>query len=146
LDFDVYSTKIYRLLGRENPQQGAATALSVIILASVVPLIILQHWVGLRRQYTTLTGHFKPQLISLEGWRWPVFVAVLGLAVVVAVVPLVFVLLGTLMRLFGFFELTPSGRSTTGSKYSPTRSLRSRSGTPCCWVSELPSWGSAAMQ
>jgi len=102
---EVYSTKIFRLLHQEPPLFGPATALSVIILFLMLPLIILQKWYTGRHRYATVTGQFKGQPMKLRRWRWPAFGFVLFVLCLLTVVPLMFLLVGTFMRLYGFFNL-----------------------------------------
>jgi iron(III) transport system permease protein len=68
-------------------------------------LVILQHWVSQRRQFTTLTGRYKPTLFGLGKWRWPVASAVFGVAAFATILPLTFLLLGSVMNLYGHFEI-----------------------------------------
>ena len=103
--FSVYSTKIYSLIHQTPVNYAGATALSTLILATVLPLVILQHWISHRRQYTTLTGRFKPTLFSLGKWRWPVAVAVFLVASLATLLPLAFLLTGSMMNLYGHFEI-----------------------------------------
>ncbi len=102
---DVYSTKIYRLLRQEPPSFGAATALSMITLVLMVPFFVLQRWVTVRRRYTTVTGQYKGHRLRLRQLKWPAFFLVLSVALLLIAVPLVFLLVGTFMRLYGFFNL-----------------------------------------
>ena len=102
---DVYSTQIYRLINQPEPQFAAATALGVLILALMFPFIVLQRRVVDRRHYTTITGRYKGQPVPLGRWKWVAFSLVLVLVVLVTFVPVIFLAMGTFMRLFGFFEL-----------------------------------------
>lgn len=102
---DVYSTKIYRLLHQEPPSFASATALSVITLSLMIPFIVLQRWVTVRRRYTTVTGQAKGHLFRLRSWKWPFYFFVLLVVFTLTVLPLVFLLTGTFMRLYGFFNL-----------------------------------------
>jgi len=104
-NFFVYSTMIYRLLEIQPAQYGAATALAVVILVATAPLIFLQHQISKSRRYTTIQGQYKARLFSLRGWRWPAFALVLGLGLLFTFLPILFLVLATLMRLFGFFDL-----------------------------------------
>ena len=103
--FYVYSTMIYRLLQIEPPQYGAATALAVMILVAMVPLILLQQKRSRSRRYTTITGQFKSQQFALGPWKWPAFAFLLGLGFFFTLLPVLFLGLATCMRLFGFFNL-----------------------------------------
>jgi iron(III) transport system permease protein len=99
----VYSTLIYRQVLQEPPQYGHATVLSVFALMTLLPLIGIQQWVSQRRNYATVSGKFTTRILELGRWRWPLFAAVLILCIMLTVVPFVMVLMGTFMRLFGFF-------------------------------------------
>ncbi|HEX9273671.1 MAG TPA: ABC transporter permease subunit, partial [Candidatus Binatia bacterium] len=71
--FFVYSTMIFDMVRREPPLYGQATALASITLLVVALIIPMQRWILQRRHYTTITGSFKPGLIDLGKWKWPVF-------------------------------------------------------------------------
>lgn len=104
--FFVFSTQIYAMVQQEPPHFPAAMALSTMILGLVLPLIALQRWVTVRRRYQTITGQFKGQKIRLRKWKFPVFFLVLGVALMITVVPCVFLIIGTFMKLFGFFNVS----------------------------------------
>src|SRR6058998_1976466 len=53
--FFVFSTSIYDLLVTRVPRYDAATALSVVILAAMLPLVFAQQWLTRGRRYTTIT-------------------------------------------------------------------------------------------
>ncbi|HZS03002.1 MAG TPA: iron ABC transporter permease [Chloroflexota bacterium] len=103
--FFIFSTKVYRLINQEPPLFAAATALSTSVLVLVMPLIFLQRWMTTRRSYTTVSGQFRGGKVRLGRWRRPVFALVLGVALLITVVPFTFLMLGTFMKLFGFFNL-----------------------------------------
>jgi iron(III) transport system permease protein len=103
--FFVFSTMIYDLLVTRVPRYDAATALAALILLAAVPLVVVQQLVTRGRRYTTLTGQFQNQPQRLGWLRWPAFAVMLGLVMVVLGVPLVFAVLGSFMKLFGFFEI-----------------------------------------
>jgi iron(III) transport system permease protein len=103
--FYVYSTKIYDLVLQEPPQYGPAMALSTMALALVIPLILLQQWVTHRRQYTTIGGQHRVQRTELGRWRVPAFALVVAVIAITTVVPLLFLVLGSFMKLFGFFAI-----------------------------------------
>jgi len=103
--FFVFSTMIYDLLVTRVPRYDAATALAVVILAAMLPLVLAQQWLTRGRRYTTLTGQFQNQPHRLGGWRAPALALVLALVSIVLGVPVVFALLGTFMKLFGFFHI-----------------------------------------
>jgi iron(III) transport system permease protein len=103
--FFVYSSLIYYLISQEPPLFPAATALSSMILFLMIPLIVLQRWITVRRRYETVSGQFKPHKIGLGKWKIPALCTVLAVGSLVTVIPLTFLLLGTFMKLFGFFDL-----------------------------------------
>ncbi|HYB40569.1 MAG TPA: iron ABC transporter permease, partial [Candidatus Methylomirabilis sp.] len=103
--FFVFSTMIYDLLVTRVPRYDAATALAVVVLAAMLPLVLAHQWVTRGRRYTTVTGQFRNQRHRLGRWRLPALALVLGVVVVVLGVPVVVALLGTFMKLFGFFNI-----------------------------------------
>jgi len=103
--FFVFSTMIYDLLVTRVPRYDAATALAVVTLAAMLPLVLAQQWLTRGRRYTTLTGQFQNQPHRLGRWRAPALALVLVLVSIVLGVPVVFALLGTFMKLFGFFHI-----------------------------------------
>jgi len=103
--FFVFSTTIYDLLVTRVPRYDAATALSVLILAAMLPLVFAQQWLTRGRRYTTVTGQFQNRVHALGRWRAPAMLLALGLVLVVLGVPVIFALLGTFMKLFGFFHI-----------------------------------------
>lgn len=105
INFYVFSTKIYQLVNDTQPLFGAAMVLGVTILLFMAPLILLQQRLSNRRSYATVTGHFKANLLRLGAWRWPAFILVLGFCAFITIVPLTFLLMGTFMNLFGFFNI-----------------------------------------
>ena len=103
--FFVFSTMIYDLLVTRVPRYDAATALAVVVLVAMLPLVFAQQWLTRGRRYATITGQFQSRRYGLGRWRWPLFALMLGLVLVVLGVPLVIALLGTFMKLFGFFDI-----------------------------------------
>ena len=101
---DVFSTKVYRLVRQEPPVYGAATALSSVVLAGLVPLIVAQQWLVNRHSYGTVTGKFSARLYRLGPLRWPLFAVTFGLVAVMTLLPTILVILGSLMKVFGAFE------------------------------------------
>jgi iron(III) transport system permease protein len=101
----VYSTKVYQLVQAEPPSFGPATALSTLVLLVLLPLIVTQRRLIGQRQFTTITGRYRPKPIALGKWRSPALILVALVAVVITIVPMSFVLMGTFMSLFGFFHI-----------------------------------------
>jgi iron(III) transport system permease protein len=108
IQFFNYGTFIFAEISKQPPSFANATALGVSVLVVMAPIIILQQWNTRRHRYTTITGHFKPQLFSLGRAKWPLFAGVMTLVSLMTVIPMGFMLLGTFMRLFGFFDLEGS--------------------------------------
>jgi iron(III) transport system permease protein len=104
-NFHVFSTKIYQLMRDDPPQIGMATVLGVSVLAAMLPLIAAQRWFGGRRNYATLNSSFRADPARLRGARWPIFGGVAAFALCLTVVPLAFLVLGTFMKAFGYFNL-----------------------------------------
>jgi iron(III) transport system permease protein len=103
--FFVFSTMIYDLLVTRVPRYDAATALAVVTLAAMLPLVLAQQWLTRGRRYTTVTGQFQNRAHALGRGRWPAFALVVAMLVIVLGVPLVFAVLGSFMKLFGFFDI-----------------------------------------
>src|SRR5437870_10743174 len=91
--FFVFSTMVYDLLVTRVPRYDAATALAVLILAAMLPLVLAQQWLT-RGRYTTVTGQFQNQPHRLGRWRWPAFAFVAVTVVIVLGVPMAFAILG----------------------------------------------------
>jgi iron(III) transport system permease protein len=96
---------IYDLLVTRVPRYDAATALSVVILAAMLPLVVAQQWLTRGRRFTTVTGQFQNQPHRLGRWRLPALGFALLLLAVVLGAPVAFSVLGTFMKLFGFFGI-----------------------------------------
>jgi iron(III) transport system permease protein len=103
--FYVFSSQIYAYINQLNPMFAEATVLASIILAIIMPLVFIQRWVVGRRHYATLSGKFSATPARLGKWRIPCFLLVALLACVNTVVPLSMLVMGSFMKLFGFFNL-----------------------------------------
>lgn len=101
--FYVFSTRIYSLLHDDPPMFATATALSTIILALMLPLIVLQRRLTANRDYAVVSGKFRTQKIALHRWKWPAFLIVSGIGLTVTVLPFSILTAGTFMKVFGFF-------------------------------------------
>jgi iron(III) transport system permease protein len=106
--FFVYSTLIFSLISEHSPPlYGQATALASVVLVFIAVIVPLQRWALSRRHYTTVTGNFRPGLVDLGGWQPVVFVAVLGFAVLLLLVPVLTLIGGSFMTRLGFFNASP---------------------------------------
>ena len=109
----VFGSKIFDLVQNEPPDFGAATAMGIIILGAIIPLIIGQYYMTSRRNYTTLSGKYQAQVNDLRKWKWPVFGFVLFLVFLMTIFPMIFLVMGSLMKFSGFFYEVPGGPWTT---------------------------------
>jgi len=106
IGFQVYSTKIHELVTWEPPQFAPAMALSTVFLGVLLLMVALQRRYISQRNYETVTGRgFSARPTPLGRWRYPAFALVLVFAVVVTIVPTALLLIGTFMKLFGFFNI-----------------------------------------
>ncbi|MFQ5918265.1 MAG: ABC transporter permease, partial [Candidatus Binatia bacterium] len=102
----VYSTKIHELVISEPPEFPPAMALSTAFLGILLLLMLFQRLAIGRRIYTTVTGRgFSRRLTPLGRWKYPAFAMVLLVALVITIVPTSLLVIGTFMKLFGFFNI-----------------------------------------
>ena len=104
-EFNVFSTKIYLLLAEDPPGYAKGGVLATSILVIMLPLIFLQRWASTRRSYAVVSGRSSPSLTELGRWRWPVFALLLGIVLCMSLLPLGLLVMGSFMKLFGFFDL-----------------------------------------
>jgi iron(III) transport system permease protein len=106
IGLQVYSTKIHELVTWEPPQFAPAMALSSVFLGVLLLMVALQRRYIAQRNYETVTGRgFSIRPTHLGRWRYPAFALVLTFALIVTIVPTFLLLIGTFMRLFGFFSI-----------------------------------------
>lgn len=103
--FYVFSTKIVDLARQEPPLVNQAAALGSIILVFLLLLIPVQQRLIHRRQFTTVTGQFKPKLVDLGIWKWPATALLTVITLFLTLVPVLSVVGGSFMVRFGFFNL-----------------------------------------
>jgi iron(III) transport system permease protein len=104
----VFSSLIYQLVSLEPiPQYAQAIVLASITLVVIAAVIPIQNWIVNRRPYTTVTGSFKPGLIDLRKWKWPVFGLLSSLLFILTLLPAAVLLMGSFMARVGFFNTTP---------------------------------------
>jgi iron(III) transport system permease protein len=102
---DVYSTLMYRDIQQSPPRYGSATALAMVVLLAMTPFIVMQqNFIG-RRSYQTVSGKFQARLYDLGAMRWPAFAFVGGLLGFILVLPTIFMLLSSFMKVFGVFNI-----------------------------------------
>jgi iron(III) transport system permease protein len=105
INFAVYTTKIYRFMSQDPPRYANAAVLATSILAMMLPLLIAQRWAATRRSYAVLTGRSTQSKTELGRWRWVVFGALLFIVLFMSILPLSLLVMGSFMKLFGFFNL-----------------------------------------
>ena len=103
--FYVYATKIVDLARQEPPLVNQAAALGSVILIFLVAFIPIQRRLIARRQFTTVTGQFKPKIVDLGVWRIPATLFVGFMVFLLDIVPVLSVFGGSFMTRFGFFNL-----------------------------------------
>jgi iron(III) transport system permease protein len=106
IGLQVYSTKIHELVTWEPPQFAPAMALSTVFLLVLLVMVAFQRRYIANRNYETITGRgFSIRPTHLGRWRYPAFAVVLLFALIVTLVPTALLLIGTFMKLFGFFNI-----------------------------------------
>jgi iron(III) transport system permease protein len=103
--FYVFPTKIVDLARQEPPLVNQAAALGSVILLFFAAFIPIQRKLIARRQFTTVTGQFKPKIVDLGVWRLPATILVGFVVFLLTVVPVLSVFGGSFMTRFGFFNL-----------------------------------------
>ncbi|WP_291711368.1 iron ABC transporter permease [Bradyrhizobium sp.] len=102
----VITTEIYDSINqRSPPQYQYATATSLVIMA-LLCLIVLLQWKLLRgRSFTTISGKgYSPGVMRLGRWRWVTFSFCMLFFVVTVVLPIGQLLIGSFFKFFGFYE------------------------------------------
>lgn len=103
----VYSTKIYDYLQREPRAYGEATALGSVFLA-VLAVLLFCYWRYLRgdKKFTVVTGQgYSTLKVKLGKWRYVALGGCLVYVAVMMLLPLSFLVIGSFMRRYGFFEI-----------------------------------------
>lgn len=99
--FFVLTTRIYSALS--IPDMPLATAMAVLLaVISGIPLILERRLERGQSKYTVISGKsVRPQTMNLGGWRIPVFVLVVLVALFAGVVPLLSMLLTSFLKYWG---------------------------------------------
>ena len=104
-NIEVYSTIIFRNMTKDPPQFGVSSAMSIIFLLSLAPLVVTQQWYGQRRQYASIGGRFAQREFDLGPWKWPIFTAITTLLLIMTLAPVICLLAGTFMQIFSIFDM-----------------------------------------
>ncbi len=105
----VYGTRIYDYLRQEPPAYGEATALGSVFLLvlAVLAFFYRRYLQGGKKKFTVVTGQgYSTLRVKLGKWR---YVALGGFILwfgVMMVLPLVFLVIGSFMRRYGFFNIS----------------------------------------
>jgi iron(III) transport system permease protein len=101
----VYGTRIYDLVNWEPPRFSQALALSTVFLGVLLLLMYFQQ-IAAHKRYATLTGRgMSFRRIQIGKWRYLVSASLLFFLVVGIYLPLGMVVVGSFMRIFGFFSI-----------------------------------------
>lgn len=109
----VFATRIYDLIQGEPPLFPEAMALSSFFLGILFMLALLYQRYTERRRFATISGRgtsFRP--VEVGSWKWLISAVLLLFITVAVVLPLIILVVGSLMRLFGYFNV--SDPFTTG--------------------------------
>lgn len=103
----VYATRIYDYTRQEPPAFGEATALGSLFLLVLVVLSFF-YWRYLRgKKFTVVTGQgYSTIRVRLGKWRYWALGGCLLYFAVMMVLPLMFLLIGSFMRRYGFFDIS----------------------------------------
>jgi iron(III) transport system permease protein len=103
----VYSTRIYDLVNNQPSNVGEATAMAVIFLVWLLLLTWLYRRAIGGRSYTTVTGReYASRPARLGRWRWVAAGLCLTYFAITLAAPLSLLVLGSFMRLYGFFNVS----------------------------------------
>jgi iron(III) transport system permease protein len=107
IGLNVFSTQIYNWIRFSPPEFGLATALGSAFIVIMVLMALAYRWVLRGREYTTVGSHtFNDEPISLGPVGRIVAAAGCWLLILVSVVlPVGFVVVGSFMTRYGFFQL-----------------------------------------
>jgi iron(III) transport system permease protein len=105
-DIFVYSTRIYDLASWEPPNFKSAMALSTLMLVILLLITIAYQRISGRNQYATILGRgARFQQLDIGRARWLVSAALFLVLAISLLGPLVMLVCGSFMKLFGFFNL-----------------------------------------
>jgi iron(III) transport system permease protein len=103
----VFANEIYRMLSyRHPPQYGAATALSVIVIATMLLLLAMKGKVLGDRSFTVITGKgYRPTQMKIGGLaRWSIFAVFVIYFLLAIVVPITQIVVASFFQIFGLYD------------------------------------------
>jgi iron(III) transport system permease protein len=104
----VFANEIYRMLSyRHPPQYGAATALSVLVIITMVALLAMKWRMLGDRQFTVVTGKgYRPAQIRLpRTMRWGIFALFVIYFLLAVVIPITQIIISSFFQIFGVYDL-----------------------------------------
>jgi iron(III) transport system permease protein len=103
----VYSTRIYDYLQREPRAYGEATALgSVFLLVLAILLFFYFKYLRGNKKFTVVTGQgYSTLRVKLGRWKYAALGGCLFYIAVMMILPMVFLIIGSFMRRYGFFHI-----------------------------------------
>ena len=102
----VYSTRIYDLVSWEPPNFPAAMALSTFVLFILLLIAVAYQRLSRRHDYATILGRGASFRQLRIGWtRWLVSAALFLVVAISLLGPLLMLVCGSFMKLFGFFNI-----------------------------------------
>ncbi len=104
-NFYVFSTKIFQVVREDPPQFAIATVLGLAILISLLPVILWQQYLSHSRNFVTVGSKSTQVPLRLYRWRWPVFSLIALFAGFITIVPVLCLVTGTFMNLYGYFHV-----------------------------------------
>jgi iron(III) transport system permease protein len=104
----VYATRIYDYTRSEPPAFGEATALGSVFLAVLTILAFYyQRYLRGKRKFTVVTGQgYSTSRVELGKWKYVALGGCILYFTVMMLLPLVFLVLGSFMRRYGFFHIS----------------------------------------
>ena len=95
----VLTTRIYQHVAGFSPNYGAAAAMGLSLFLVTIAGVYLQFKVLGTRSYVTVTGRgFRPKLLDLRAWKWPLFFFGFGYVAVVVVLPMGAIVFSSLLK------------------------------------------------
>ena len=105
-DIFVYSTRIYDLIAWEPPRFKSAMALSTFVLVILLVIAMVYQQLNRRYDYATILGRGASfRALDIGRARWLVSGALFLLVAVSLFFPLFMLVVGSCMKLFGFFTI-----------------------------------------
>ena len=98
---DIHSTIIYQEV--QSLRYGSATAMAMLFVMLLAPLVVLQRWIAARQQQQQgmLSGAYQAPAQDLGRYKWPVFGVIAAAVLSMTAIPVLLVVLSTFVRLFG---------------------------------------------